>query len=213
MYSVSMVRSRFIFPCLLVLFVLLGFDCESVRAVQSEPIDQVRKTVEKVLSIITDESMAGPEMEAERDQKVFEVVGSRFDFREMSQRALATHWKRISGEEQDVFVNLFSRLLQNTYLKKINAYSDEGVLYKGQEIRKNKAVVETIVVKNNVEIPLIYRLKKKADQWLVYDVVIEGVSLVRNYRSQFKSIISREKYSGLLKRMEKKIEQSEEKAE
>ena len=208
MNSERFVKRRFFVLFLSLCFMFSLVASQYVQSTVIEPIDRVRETVEKVLSIVTDESLAGTDKADEKNRRIFEVVEKCFDFREMSQRALATHWKKLSSDQQDNFTRLFSRLLQNTYLKKINMYSDEEIQYKGQDIRKNRAVVETVVLKNNVEIPLVYRLKRKTDQWRVYDVVIEGVSLVRNYRSQFRSILNKEKYPGLIKRMEKKIEKS-----
>lgn len=209
MNSDRSVKRSFFVPFLSVCFMFSLVAPHDVDSAILEPIDQIRETIEKVLSIVADEGLVEADKADEKNRRIFEVVEKSFDFREMSQRALATHWKKLSSDQQDNFVRLFSRLLQNTYLKKINMYSDEEVQYKGQDIRKNRAIVETVVLKNNVQIPLVYRLKKKTDQWMVYDVVIEGVSLVRNYRSQFRSILNKEKYAGLIMRMEKKIKKSE----
>ncbi len=119
------------------------------------------------------------------------------------------NWKTINAKEQEHFVFLFAKLLENTYYDRINSYSNEEVVFKEQQKKEDKAVVSSVVIRNNVETPVVYKLRSKNDKWLVYDVIIEGVSLVRNYRTQFDSIIEKEKYSGLVKRLEEKIEKKD----
>ena len=175
-----------------------------------EPRQVVKETVDSILALLKDPQLAGNEKKAVRKQRIIEKVEQRFDFREMSQRTLASSWRQISTDQQNAFVKLFTKLLENTYLAKIEQYSNEEILYKAQEIRGKRAVVESSVIHNGVETPLVYRMKNESGQWFVYDVIIEGVSLVSNYRSQFAGVLEKEKFSGLIARLEKKLAEKEE---
>ena len=190
---------------------LLFTGLQDAAASASDPLDQVKGSVDAILSIVRENQPAG---EGEKlpeafRQQIIDLVYDRFDFRAMSRLALARNWKTISTQEQDHFVFLFAKLLENTYYDRINSYSGEDVVFKEQRIKKNKAVVSSLVVRNSVETPVVYKLRIIKDKWLVYDVVIEGVSLVRNYRTQFASIVEKEKYAGLVKRLEEKIAKKE----
>lgn len=193
---------------LLAAFFIAGF-VQSAWAVPSGPIEQIKETVDGILSILREKDSQGEAAWEEKEKRIIVVVEKRFDFTEMSKLALASHWKKRTPDEKTAFTKLFSQLLETTYINRIKAYSDEEVLYKRQEIKGRKALVRTTIVKNNAEIPISYKLKNTNGKWMVYDVIIEGVSLIRNYRSQFMSIMSREKYPGLIKRMEAKLEKIE----
>lgn len=168
----------------------------SSGSLAGEPTDQIRRTTDRILSIVTDPVMTKPEMEEERRARIREAVNARFDWEEMSQRALARHWsKRTDGEKKE-FTRLFGRLLERTYLEKVEGYSGEKVLY-GEEVTDEKypghAVVNvTIVTQKDTQIPVSYKVQKSEKGWLVYDIVIEGVSLVNNYRRQFAQMEYRE---------------------
>lgn len=136
------------------------------------------------------------------------VVGERFDYEEMAQRSLALHWKKRTAAEKKEFVPLYSDLLERSYVKKIESYTEEKILYVGETIEGEYAVVKTrIITKRNVEVPIEYKLMKKSSKWEVYDVIIEGVSLVNNYRNQFNKIIRTDSYEELVKRMKNKQEE------
>lgn len=171
----------------------------------AEPLQQIKKSVQEILDTISSPGYSEEVNKESNRRKVFAIVEQQFDFTEMSQRTMAADWKRITGEQQNTFVGLFSQLLQKTYIAKLEKYSGEKVEFKDQEVRGDKAVVQTYVLKDGVEIPLIYRMKKQGDEWRVYDVVIEGVSLVSNYRGQFTGILRKEKIDGLLRKLEEKI--------
>lgn len=172
---------------------------------ESDPLPVVKKTVDNILQILEDPRYAGKDKKAEREELIFSVVKDRFDFHEMSERTLASNWNRISAQQQETFTDLFSKLLQKTYVNKIEQYSGEKIIYGAHEVRGRKAVVESKIIRKGIETPLVYRLKNDSGTWRVYDVLVEGVSLVSNYRSQFAEIIEREKFSGLLERMKEKI--------
>ena len=181
-------------------------------AAEIGPLDQVKGMVDNILTIMKDDKFSAPEKKDERRDTIMIEVEKRFDFREMSKRTLARDWKSRSEPERKEFQGLFSELLKNTYIGRVEAYSDEQVIYPKvliDEKKKNKALVYTNVVKNNQEIPINYKLYKKNGEWFVYDVVIEGVSLVRNYRTEFGRIIGKEKYPGLISKIKEKIEKNE----
>lgn len=134
------------------------------------------------------------------------VLEYRFDFEEMAKRSLAKEWKKRTPREREQFVMIFGQLIENSYIEKIESYSDEEIFFFGEKKKKNKVLVETAVRRNNTDFPVSYKLLEKDGRWKVYDIIIEGVSLVRNYRSQFKDFLGKESYADLLKRLESKVE-------
>jgi phospholipid transport system substrate-binding protein len=159
--------------------------------------------VDTIIGILKDATLDKP---AKRE-KIRGVIAERFDFRAMSQRTLATNWKKASKEEQEHFVALFGELIQNTYIGRVEAYTNETVKYPGEKITNDRAVVDTLIVTSNTEIPITYRLYLKDGRWLVYDVNIEGVSLISNYRNSYQEIVKKEGFGGLLAKMEEKVKE------
>ncbi|MEW6593408.1 MAG: ABC transporter substrate-binding protein [Thermodesulfobacteriota bacterium] len=182
-----------------------------------EPLAVVRQGVNEIIAILQDKKLAGAAQKEERRKRASVVVGGYFDFEEMSMRALARYWKERTPDERKHFVGLFRQLLERTYMDKVDNYcreldascTDKVVLFKRQEQQGDKAVVYTVFLRNNVETPVEYKLKSESGRWRVYDVVIEGVSLVRNYRTQFESILAKEPFSSLVAKMEEKIRKGE----
>ena len=137
------------------------------------------------------------------------VVRERFDFREMSKRVLGQQWRNLSDQEQDQFERLFTQLLQYAYVGKIDDYSGQKVEFTQKRIKGERAEVQTLLVDKDRSIPVSYILVLRGDQWMAYDVVVEGVSLVRNYMEQFKEILQKEEYAGLIQQIQSKISQFE----
>jgi phospholipid transport system substrate-binding protein len=180
----------------------------TVPAYADTPTQQVKQTVDKVLDILRNKELKRPEKNKERRTVIRRTISERFDFEEMAKRSLALHWKKRTPEERKEFVPLYTDLLERSYIKKIESYTDEKILYIDEKINGEYAEVDTkIVTKRNVEIPIEYRLLKKDGKWEVYDVVIEGVSMVNNYRTQFNKIIRTDSYEELVKRMKNKQEE------
>ncbi len=172
-----------------------------------EPTDQLRVSIEQVLQVLRDSRLKAPGRTAERRSRIRQVIQDRFDFTEMARRTLATHWAARTPQEQRDFIALFSDLLERSYIDKIEAYTDERILYVGERVEENFAEVRTkIEGKKNLDVPIDYRLLRRDGTWWVYDVVIEGVSLVGNYRTQFNKIIRSSSYPELLRRMQTKLE-------
>lgn len=173
-----------------------------------EPTEELKKSVDAVIDVLKDKELRKPENTKERRAKIREIVSGRFDYEEMAKRSLALHWRKRTPEEKKEFVPLYSDLLERTYIDKIEKYQDEEVLYVGELTEGENALVKTkVITAQDVEIPISYRLSKEADGWKVYDVIIEGVSLVQNYRSQFNSIIRSDSYQVLVKRLRDKVQQ------
>ena len=174
-------------------------------ALPGEPTDQIRQTIDKAISILTDPALKNPERAKERRRLLRLVADERFDWEEMAKRSLATHWRKLTEEQKKEFVPIYADLLERTYMKKIENYSGEKVSYKGEKVEGNYSkVMVGVLTSQDVEIPVEYRLIKKGAGWLIYDVSIEGVSLVNNYREQFNSIILRSSYEALVAQLKKK---------
>lgn len=168
------------------------------------PRQQVKVTVDQILSILKDPALNW----SERQKQIEPIVNKGFDFRSMSQSVLSTHWKKANPAEQERFVRYFSEYLESTYLEKARHYSGETVRYGKEKIKGDRALVETFIVTQNKEIPVNYKLHRApGDQWRAYDVEIEGVSLISNYRSVYSSIIKSEGMSGLLNDLEDQVRQ------
>ena len=173
-------------------------------AVAGGATEAMKHTIDEALAIIRDKELKQPGRAEERRQKLEQVVGDRFDYQEMSKRALGASWNQLSDKDKQEFVALFRTLLTNSYADKIEAYSGEGVQYLHERIENDYAEVRTKVLTGKVEIPLDYRLLNKDTAWRVYDVVVDGVSLVNNYRGQFSKILRSSTYADLVDQLRKK---------
>ncbi|HET8722241.1 MAG TPA: ABC transporter substrate-binding protein [Nitrospira sp.] len=178
-----------------------GIVCE--RAHAGEATDAMKATINEVLRILADKELKQPGKANERRQLLEKVVGERFDYQEMSRRSLGAPWNNLSDKEKQEFVSLFQTLLVNTYADKIESYTGDGVQFLNERNEKDYAEVRTKVLTGKTEIPLDYRLIRKAD-WRVYDVVVDGVSLVNNYRGQFSRILRNGSYAELIDQLRKK---------
>jgi len=166
--------------------------------------DAMKGTIDEVLRIVQDKDLRKPAKSEERRMLLEQVVGERFDYAEMSRRSLGAPWAKLSDKEKAEFVELFQTLLVNSYADKVEAYSGEGVEYINERTEKDYAEVRTKVLTGKTEIPLDYRLLFKASVWRVYDVVVDGVSLVNNYRGQFTKILRSGTFADLLDQLRKK---------
>jgi phospholipid transport system substrate-binding protein len=171
-------------------------------AAATGPLEEVRSTLDAIIDVLKQE--IPPE---EKITKISSMIRERFDLRTMSQGILATNWKKASKEERQRFQELFSELIETTYRERVDTYNNEEVRYLSEKIKGRKAEVETVVVTADAEIPVQYRLVNKGDGWLAYDIRVEGVSLIRTYRDSYREIVKKEGITGLLARMEKKIEE------
>ena len=183
----------------------LGVLCWSggVLGVDS-PTVVVRGTIDEVIRLVSDEGLKTPDQATHRRHLLEEIIGQHFDFEEMAKRSLAAHWRNRSEAEHQEFATLFQSLLSKTYAGKIENYSGEKVQYLKERLKDSFAEVQTTIASNKTEISLDYRLLLKDGNWRVYDVVVDGVSLVKNYRVQFDRIIRDSSYEELVKTLRDK---------
>jgi len=166
------------------------------------PTDQLKAPVDEVIRILRDPNLKSDSMVAERRAAIRKKAESIFDFQEIAKRALGRHWQSLSAGEQGEFVLLFTDLLERAYLVKIERYSGEPIVYTGDSIEGELATVKTkFITKQGTEMPIEYRLLRHGDRWLVYDVFVEGVSLIANYRTQFDRIMRTGSYQELARRL------------
>jgi phospholipid transport system substrate-binding protein len=188
---------------------LLCTVCLSIigQAVAGEPTDLVRQTTDRVLNILDDPQFQAPNRQAERQERLHKLADQVFDWPEIARRALAVHWRERTPQEQQEFVQLFRDLVEGTYLNRLESAAQEkrDIQYVGEQVDGSRAAVKTIVVtRRNQQVPIEYRLHKADGRWLIYDVLVEGISLVNNYRSQFNRIITSSSYNELVQKMKTK---------
>ena len=179
-----------------------------------EPLDKIRETVEDVLSILGDETLQAPERRELRRGKLRQAVQQRFGLEEMARRALGRHWRDLSADQRQEFVALFSDLLERSYIGRIEGTgAGSQVAYARETIADDGFASVLTVITNRLgsQVEVEYRLLRRdgTTPWEVYDIVIEGVSLINNYRTQFNNIIHRTSYDGLVKQLRLKQEQEE----
>ena len=186
------------------IYLLLG---AGQLSAESQITADLRGTIDQVLKIVSDKNLQkDPTL---RRKKLRQVIALRFNYKQMVMRSLAKNYNERSDEEREEFTGLFKKLLENSYASKIENYQDETINYVDEKIKGNYAMVRTQIVRKDGVIDVDYKMLKNNGQWLVYDFVIEGVSLIRNYRSQFSKIISTESYEALVSKLSKKIDELE----
>ena len=174
---------------------------------ESQITADLRGTIDQVLKIVSDKNLQkDPTL---RREKLRQAIALRFNYKQMVMRSLAKNYNERSDEEREEFTGLFKKLLENSYASKIENYQDETINYVDEKIKGNYAMVRTQIVRKDGVIDVDYKMLKNNGQWLVYDFVIEGVSLIRNYRSQFSKIISTESYGALVSKLSKKVDDLE----
>ncbi len=177
----------------------------SVQAT-SGPTEQLRPTLSALTAILTNPQLKGEAKKTERRSKIMDCIKTEFNFREMSKRVLGPTWNRITDAQRDHFTSLMTRLLENVYIGKLESYSGQTIGYVGERVQGRRAQVSTLIEDKGTKIPVHYIMSMEDKKWMVYDINIEGVSLVRNYMQQFKSILRTDKFNGLIKILEKKNE-------
>ena len=188
--------------CALVALVGAGALLVADAAAAGPPTDQLRRSVELVLRVVQDPALTTAAKRTERRAMIRTIANEIFDFGEISQRSLGPHWRGRTPAERQEFVRLFGDLLEHAYVTKIEGYSGERILYVNEHLEGDVATVRTkLVTKQGTEVPLDYRMFRQGDRWRAYDVLIEGVSLVANYRTQFDKVIQRTSYQQLVQQV------------
>ncbi len=186
----------------LVVFLILPLSSHAIT-----PLDTIRADINKVLDVLRDPSLKGESGKNIKKAKIRALANEMFDFPELSRRTLGPNWKRLSAGQQKEFIDLYTSLLEETYANRIVSYTNEKVLY-GKEIDLSEKTVEvqtTIVTTQQTDVPINYRVIRKESEWKIYDVVIEGVSLINNYRMQFREILANKPPEALLDVLRKKV--------
>lgn len=187
--------------CMLVMMLLM-----SVPAYAGAPMSAVESTVNRVLDVLRDPKMKGPAAKSLKTEKLRVIYKDMFDEMEFSRRTLTRNWNKFTPEQRREFVDLFEQVLEKTYLDRILEYSNEKIVfYKESMIADDKAEIQSKVITSSKEVPIYYRMILKNGKWKVYDVVVENVSLVQNYRTQFNEILAGGTPEQLLETLRKKV--------
>ena len=173
----------------------------------TEITSELKKTIDQVITIVSDPEMKkNPSL---RREILRDTIGVRFNYRQMVMRSLAKNYRERSDKEREEFTALFKKLLENSYASKIENYQDETIKYVKEQVKGKYALVNTEIIRKDGTINVDYKLINEDGKWTVYDFVIEEVSLIRNYRSQFSKIIKTESYGALVSKLSKKIKELE----
>jgi len=187
--------------CALALMLLM-----SLPAYAGAPMSAVESTVNRVLDVLRDPKMKGPAAKSLKTEKLRVIYKDMFDEMEFSRRTLTRNWNKFTPEQRREFVDLFEQVLEKTYLDRILEYSNEKIVfYKESMIADDKAEIQSRVITSSKEVPIYYRMILKNGKWKVYDVVVENVSLVQNYRTQFNEILAGGTPEQLLETLRKKV--------
>ena len=172
------------------------------------PTDTVKEYTDAVVKVLEDPSLKA----TDRRVAVRKLATEAFDVEDTARRALGPHWQQRTPAEREEFVGLFADLLERTYIARIDQYGGERLRFTDEKLDGDVATVRAkVVTKQSQEIPVEARMHKKNDRWLIYDVAIEGISLVSNYRAQFDRIIRTSSYGELVKRLRNRSEFLQEK--
>lgn len=166
------------------------------------PTDQLKASVEQIVKVLEDPALRAEARSQERRAAIRKEAEGVFDFTETAKRALGRHWQGLAEKDRQEFTSLFTDLIERAYISKIERYSGERIAYAGEAMEGGLATVRTrFVTKQGTEVPVDYRMQQRGDRWLVYDVSVEGVSLINNYRTQFDKIIQTSSYAELVRKM------------
>ena len=172
------------------------------------PTEQLKGAIDRVLRVLEDPGLKAPPRAAERRREIRRIAEEIFDFEETARRAMAQHWRTLTPAQQGEFVTLFTDLLEQAYISKIEMYGGERIQYVGERVEGDYATVSTrLTTTKGVEVPIDYRALRQAERWRVYDVSIEGVSLVANYRTQFNSLMRTSSAEQLLAKLRSRVQE------
>ena len=185
---------------------ILMFFLSTLPAYAGAPLDMVQANVNKVLDVLRDPNLKGESAKGAKKEKLEVIYEQMFDGVELSMRTMGGNWKKLNPAQQKEFTQLYRQILEKAYIDKILSYTDEKIVFpKESMLSNNQAEVQTNVITSSKEIPISYKVILKGGKWEVYDVVIENVSLVQNYRSQFNSILAKNTPDQLLEILRKKV--------
>ena len=188
--------------CLLVLFCIVSLAMQVLPGWAEMPTARVRSMLEEVMILQTDPQLQGQEFRNERRAAIKKIISQNFEFNAMARHALGAYWDELNEAERVEFKTLFQDLFQDSYTKLVLDFlKQEKILYLQEELHQNQALVKTSIVRVNEEIPVNYSLTLAQGKWIVEDIIIDGVSIVRNYQRSFTQVIQRDPYKSLLQKM------------
>jgi phospholipid transport system substrate-binding protein len=186
---------------LLILWLMLPLAANSAM-----PVDMLREHMNKILEVLRDPALKGESGRKVKKERIQTISQEMFDFTELSKRSLGQNWDKFNPDQQKEFIRLYKLLLEEAYSEKVTSYTDEKIVFKKDVSLSEKTVeVQTTIITKTLEVPIYYRLMEKNGNWKVYDVVIEGVSLVSNYRTQFREILASKTPEALLEILRNKV--------
>jgi phospholipid transport system substrate-binding protein len=190
----------------MLIIALAALKLSPVSAFAASPLETIQSQVNQVLEVLQDPALKAESAKAAKEKKIWAILDNVFDYTELAKRTLAQHLKKFSPDQQKEFISLFGKLLGTVYMDRIIAYKDEKVVFgKVTNFSDKTAEVQSEVVQSSKSIPIHYRMILQNGEWKVYDVVIEGVSLVQNYRTQFREILTNKSPEDLLKTLREKV--------
>jgi phospholipid transport system substrate-binding protein len=190
-----------VLPGMMILILLIS----PLQAEAGLPLDTVERHVNNVLDVLRDPALKGEANKKVKEEKIETIANEMFDYVALSRLTLGRNWRNFNKEQQKEFVSLFRTILKKAYMDKILSYTDEQVVFdRDIMLSENKAEVKTRIITKSAEIPIDYRLYLKDGKWRVYDVIVEGISLVQNYRTQFREILANNPPEEVLKILREK---------
>jgi phospholipid transport system substrate-binding protein len=197
---------RCFFSVLLFLFIFPVVT--QVSAATPDPTEQLRPVVDKVVGLLKDTEFRKRPI-VDQSEEIVKIVSERFDFYEMSKRVMGKEWRSLNTKQKEQFVDLFTKLLQYVYIKQVDDYIDKKIEFSGQRIKGDRAEVKSQLIDEGKTIPVSYIMVLKKGQWMAYDIAVEGVSLIMNYRKQIGTVLRDEKFPGLITMLQEKISKLE----
>jgi len=189
-----------------VALLLLSLMIFPLSASSQSPLETIQTQVNKILEVLRDPALKAESAKGNKEKRVWTLIDGVFDYTELSRRTLAQHWKTFTPEQQKEFTQLFGKLLGTVYMDRIMSYTNEKVVFgKAAKLSEDTTEVQSQVVTATKSIPIHYRMIFRDGSWKVFDVVVEGISLVQNYRSQFRDILSKQSPEDLLKMLRDKV--------
>ena len=173
-----------------------------IPALAGEPTDQIKETIDRVLALVNNHDIK----EAERQRLIRQAADNRFHWAAIARSAMGVYWNNLTPDQKKEFTELFTDLVEGVYMGRIESYSGEKINYLGDDIDNGYGVVKMVIVTHKgTEIPITYRVMKEDEKWLIYDVQIEGISMVNNYRKQISYIMNNSSYEELVEKLKEKL--------
>lgn len=179
-----------------------------VSAATPDPTEQLKPVVDEVITLLKDSTFRQRSV-VDQSEVIVKLVSKRFDFHEMSKRVMGKQWRTLNSDQQEQFVGLFTKLLQYVYIGQVDDYIYKEIKFSGQRIRGDRAEVKSLLIDQDKSIPVSYIMILRKGQWMAYDIAVEGISLIMNYRKQIGTVLRDEKFPGLIAMLKKKISKLE----